>query len=354
MLRLIQEAPRHLPASSFAIVMATGIVAVAVDQLGLESLAKAVFVLAVLAYVVLWMIFALRLLRFPDLIREGAQRYDRGPGFFAIVAATGVIGTGAASIFGTPAAFPIWAATLVLWFAVTYTILPGLMVSKNKPGIGNGFTGSWLLIVVGTEAVAVLGAPIAKDGSTTNATVVLFTSLCFWLVGGMLYLWLITLIFYRSVFLPLSAGELSPAYWINMGAVSIATLAGASLLQVSDLSPQLHAFVPFVAAGTLAFWATATWWIPILIVLGYWRHVRMHYPLRYAQTLWSTVFPLGMYAVATRSIARAIETPFIVPIADVFAWLALGAWAASALALGWWLTHDPLKPGAGIVAATES
>ena len=55
----------------------------------------------------------------------------------------------------------------------------------------------------------------------------------------MLYLWLITLIFYRCIFLPMSASELTPAYWIDMGAMSIATLAGASLLQQSDSLPRL-------------------------------------------------------------------------------------------------------------------
>ncbi|HEY5349371.1 MAG TPA: tellurite resistance/C4-dicarboxylate transporter family protein [Candidatus Lustribacter sp.] len=353
MFRLFQLAPRYVPVGSFAIVMATGIVAVAVDEIGLTSLAKVVFDFAVLAYVVLWILFALRLWHFQRELRDGAQRYDRAPGFFAIVAATGVVGTAAASIFSIPAAYALWVATIVLWFAMTYTILPGLIISRKKPGIGAGFTGGWLLIVVATEAVAVLGAPIAREGPPANASLVLFASLCFWLVGSMIYVWLITLIFYRSVFLPLSADEWTPAYWINMGAVSIATLAGASLLKESSLCPQLNAVASFVAGGTLALWATATWWIPILIVLWLWRHVRMRVPLRYAQSIWSAVFPLGMYSVATRSLAGALGTPFLDPLADVFAWLALCAWLASVLALGWWLAHDPLKSETGVSAVNE-
>ena len=46
----------------------------------------------------------------------------------------------------------------------------------------------------------------------------------------MLYIWMIALIFYRFTFLPLTPGDLTPPYWINMGAMAISTLAGAALV----------------------------------------------------------------------------------------------------------------------------
>jgi voltage-gated anion channel len=48
-----------------------------------------------------------------------------------------------------------------------------------------------------------------------------------WLWGGMLYIWMISLIFYRDTFFRFSADDLTPPYWINMGAVAISALAGA-------------------------------------------------------------------------------------------------------------------------------
>ena len=48
----------------------------------------------------------------------------------------------------------------------------------------------------------------------------------------------------------------------------------------------------------MVFWAFATWLIPVLVAAGWWRHVERRVPLRYEATLWSIVFPLGMYAVA--------------------------------------------------------
>ena len=46
---------------------------------------------------------------------------------------------------------------------------------------------------------------------------VLLFCLCLWLGGGMLYVWIISLIFYRYTFFQLLPSELAPPYWINMG-----------------------------------------------------------------------------------------------------------------------------------------
>src|SRR3546814_2537032 len=66
----------------------------------------------------------------------------------------------------------------------------------------------------------------------------------------------------------MSAEDLTPPYWINMGAVAISTLAGARLLSQSALSPIVGDLTSFVAGLTLFFWAIGTWWIPMLVALG--------------------------------------------------------------------------------------
>ena len=49
-------------------------------------------------------------------------------------------------------------------------------------------------------------------------------------LGGMLYTWMMSLIFYRYTFFPFSPGDLSPPYWINIGAMAISTLTGSLLI----------------------------------------------------------------------------------------------------------------------------
>ena len=151
-------------------------------------------------------------------------------------------------------------------------------------------------------------------------------ALVFWLVGSMLYIWLIALIFHRILFLPLPPGELTPPYWINMGAMAISTLAGVRLVNEADRLPLLTEMLPFLKGMTLLFWATGTWWIPILLALGLWRHVYKRYPLHYEHGYWAAVFPLGMYTVCTQNLIRVFQLPLLEPIATVFVWIALLAW----------------------------
>jgi tellurite resistance protein TehA-like permease len=114
-----------------------------------------------------------------------------------------------------------------------------------------------------------------------------------------------------------------------MGAVAITTLAGASLIAAAPSLPLLEELMPFLEGLTLLFWATATGWIPMLVILGVWRHVYRRFPLRYDPLYWGAVFPLGMYTVATYRLAEAIEVPTLLAIARVGFFVALTAWAAT-------------------------
>jgi tellurite resistance protein TehA-like permease len=142
----------------------------------------------------------------------------------------------------------------------------------------------------------------------------------------MLYIWTMALIFYRYTFFRLRPSDLTPPYWINMGAMAISTLAGSLLIVRSPEAPLLRSLLPFLKGFTLFYWASGTWWLPMLLVLALWRYVYARFPLRYDPQYWSVVFPLGMYAVATHEMSLAFGIGFLDAVVPGFLYAALCAW----------------------------
>jgi tellurite resistance protein TehA-like permease len=68
-------------------------------------------------------------------------------------------------------------------------------------------------------------------------------------------------------------------------------------------------------------------------MLGVWRHGVKRFPLTYDHGYWGAVFPLGMYSVCTFRLARQFDLPFLTPLGEIFAWVSLAAWAATAVGL---------------------
>jgi tellurite resistance protein TehA-like permease len=328
---------RGLPPNIFAMVMATGIVSLALSGAGHAILAHVLFWLNVGLYAILLALLLIRAVRYRADLTADLASHARAPGFFTMVAAPCVLGNQCVLVVGVSAAgMTLWVVGVAFWLPLTYAMLPGLMEGTEKPKPEVGLNGAWLLTVVGTQAICVL-ACLLVPSLTENALdePFLFVALAFWLVGSMLYIWLIALIFHRILFLPLSPGELTPPYWINMGAMAISTLAGARLIAEAGRAPLLTELLPFLKGMTLLFWATATWWVPILLALGAWRHLRKHVPLTYDHSYWAAVFPLGMYAVCTQNLIRELRLPFLGPIAAVFVWVALTAWGLTFAGLVW-------------------
>ncbi len=318
----------------FGMVMATGIVSLAAHLLGMPSVANALFLLNLVAYVTLWFLSILRMVRHPRRFFSDMIDHLRGPGFFTVVAATGILGGQfvlLAANYRTGTV--LWVLALLLWVGLTYTIFTGFTVKEHKPTLDKGISGAWLLAVFATQSIAVLSALLAAHVSQPGKLEMNFLALSMWLWGGMLYIWMMSLIFYRYTFFALSPSDLSPPYWINMGAMAISTLAGSLLIINAPDAPFLISLLPFIKGFTIFYWATGTWWVPMLVILAIWRHVYKRFPMKYDPLYWGAVFPLGMYAVSTDRMSEAMGLNFLGFLPPTFFYIALVAWTAAFIGL---------------------
>ncbi len=322
---LIQNGVRDLFPAYFALVMATGIVSIACHLVTMDFLAFPLFYLNLFFYLVLWLMTLARLIRHPKRLLADLANHRLGAGFLTLVAGTNVLGSQFVILTANiTIALALWVLGLVLWLFLIYALFTVLTVKEEKPPLESGINGAWMLFVVSTQSIVVLGMLIVSRFAPYEEMFT-FAMLGFYLLGCMLYIVLISLILYRFMFFKIGADEMAPPYWINMGAVAITTLAGDNLL-LKGTAPFLTDLTPFIKGFTLFFWAAGTWWIPLLFLLGAWRHIYKRYPLTYHPVYWGLVFPMGMYTVATFRLAEVMKLDFLLLIPQYFIYLALIAW----------------------------
>lgn len=326
-----------LPPAYFAMVMATGIVSIAAHELGSARIGRLLFYLNLVFYGVLILLHTWRAIVFPRRFLADMADASAGPGYFTWIAATAVVGSQCA-IFAHAyrAAMVLFIVAAVLWLVLGYAVFTALAIREHKPTLAEGINGGWLLSVVAMQSLAVLAVHLAGHIGQPIRIELNFAALTLWLAGGMLYGWLGALIFYRYFFFTLKPADLVPTYWINMGAMAISALAGSLLIAHSNGhadAPYLESLRPFLEGGTLLYWAGGTWWLPLLVVLGVWRHLIRGYRLAYHPLYWGLVFPLGMYAVATEHMSRSMDLTFLRPVPVVFLYIALAAWLATSAGL---------------------
>lgn len=311
----------------FALVMATGIISNALFFEGYRGLADALYAVNLFAYPLLVVFTALRVISFSRALWRDLTNPRLVFSFFTIVAATNVFGVGIYLRGFATISMLMWLFALILWFVLIYSCFAVLVFLNTARG-ANVVHGGWLIAIVGTESLVILGAIVAPaTGGLSSAIFVLIHML--WGVGLGLYGIFVTLFAYRIFFFDVEPDDITPLLWVVMGAAAIATNAGSTLILTESGMPFLHSMRPFIDGVTLIMWAWATWWIPLLLLFGIWKHGICRVPLTYTPMFWSLVFPLGMYALASLKLSLATDFPPLGAISHAMVWAALAAWGVT-------------------------
>jgi tellurite resistance protein TehA-like permease len=311
--------------NNFALVMATGIIAIGFRTLGFEVLAQVLAVFAVGAWVVLLLLSLMRVVRHAAAVRADLLNPRLVFSFFTLVAATDIVGLLALEHGQTAVAMGCWVLAFLAWCALLYLAFSVLTFLTHEHNV-NIVHGGWLIAIVGTQSLVLLGARIAAELGDFGVYMMVETHML-WDLGLVFYGIFVTLFCYRIFFLTLRPQDVGPLLWVVMGAAAISANAGTTLISEDARLPFLAMQRPFIDGATMMLWAWATWWLPMLVIFGLWKHGANRLPVRYEPTMWSLVFPLGMYAVASARLGLAAEFPPLHWIAQIMIWVALAAWA---------------------------
>lgn len=318
------SAVESLTPGYFALVMATGIVSVGLALEHITLLSRALLVVCAAAFVTLLILTVWRFVAYRAAMVDDFMDPRRAFGFFTIVAGTNVLanrlavgGAYRVALVLLTCAFLVW---LVLGYVVPWTAALG---RKERPVVAMA-NGTWFIWVVASQSVAVVAATLEPHFATGRRELALLAVMS-WSIGVFLYGATGVIVMLRLMNYRFGPEELTPPYWVSMGALAITVLAGARIVEMES-APMVDATRGLIAGMSVVVWAFATWLIPVLVAAGVWRHVARRIPLRYEATMWSIIFPVGMYAVASLYLGRADHLPLVETVGAVVIWIALAAW----------------------------
>lgn len=322
---------RNLPPGYFALVMATGIVSLGLKLRGFQTTSMVLLVLAALAYTVLLVLFLTRLVFFWRRFSADVQNPQLSFGFFTFVAGSNVLAVRLASEGYAVPTVVLSVVGLTAWLVFGYTVPWAALLGQGQRSGLESVNGSWFIWSVASQSVAVSAATL--DPMLTGFGNVLgIIAVLSWSVGIMLYSGIAIYLSLRVIIHGITPEQFQPTFWVAMGAMAIAVVAGSRIVEMSA-TPMVDAIRTLAAGSSVVFWCFAAWLIPPLTAGGIWRYFVHKVPLRYEAGLWSIIFPLGMFAVASMSLGRADQLPIVETVGDWWLWVAVAGWTVVAAAL---------------------
>jgi tellurite resistance protein TehA-like permease len=284
-----------------AVVMATGIVSIALADDG-ETLLSHIWLGVAAA---LWVLLVIGIGIDPRAWMRAAARTPAG---LTPVAATCVVGSGATS----SGLHAVGGVLLGLGAAICVT----MVVAMRGSDFAIPRSGSSFMLTVSLQSLAGLAALQASSAAAA------------WLAWAGLGGCVVALALYVVVALHFDLRELlrgNGDQWIVGGALAISALTmGALGRAFSRVGP--HFLASPLADVAAVIWVLGLIWLPVLLA------TELVAPrLRYESRRWATLFPVGMYAASGFEVARISGLGFAGSFARGWTWVAVALW----LVLAW-------------------
>lgn len=316
----------HIDPINFGYVMATGIISIAFHLLKWPILSMLFLVLGSIGYVLLLGQFALQFIKHRRKMTEEFSNIKELFKSMAFSAGTNSLAVrfcyqgedfvgGILGVIGT-------LATIYFIYSIFYRLF-----IQSKDSL-QSISPVWLLMAISCHSVGIVITTLREHG-TINSDLILLVAFGFWTFGIVIYLMLMTLNIYRTIFLPFEGKDLNMAYWTWMGACAIAVFDASKLIMTDPAPLFLQTVKPFISGIALLFWAWGTAWIPILFSMVLCKYFYYKMPLRYEASLWALVFPLGMYTTSTFSLGWSHDLEVVQGIVPYFLWISVLSWVVA-------------------------
>ena len=265
----VHLALRTLSPGYFAMTMATGIVSIGLAHDHHVVLSGALLWLTVLSFVALCVLTGWRLVAWRSAFVEDFTHPIRGFGFYSFVAAADVLAVRIARHHHAVAVVLLVIAG-VSWLARGYVVPWTTHLGNGEHPIVAAANGTWFMWAVGGQSISLAGGTLAGlDGGTLLP----FVAVVAWALGLFLYVVDGVFVAMRLLAHDFTAADLTPPYWVAMGAAAISALAGNELASLPP-GPFVDPVVEVARGSSLVLWAVASWLLPGLFAMGWWRHSR--------------------------------------------------------------------------------
>lgn len=225
--------PERLSPGYFALVMATGIVAIGADLRGWHTLSVILLVLTAVEYVVLVVLNLWRLLAYRTEVAADLHDSRQAFLFFTFVAGTNVLAAGLAGHGLYVVAAVLLVVATLAWLILGYSVPWVAVLARTERSVLTEANGTWFIWVVAAQSVAV-GAATLEPHFEAGRDALAILAVAAWSVGVVLYVACAVYVSLRLMVYPFDPRELDPPYWTRP-ATRLRTASTIGALDISTM-----------------------------------------------------------------------------------------------------------------------